>query len=201
MDAQWFYGDGSDSRGPFSVEQMQALYQTGTITADTLVWRTGMMDWTPLRQSDLAGALSAGSVPPVLPGRPYGNTATGAAPGSGAGVGFGEAISRGFSQYAVFSGRAVRSEFWFFQLAIVLMGLVAGALDVILFGRGSEISPINTIFSLAVLLPGLGVGVRRLHDTDRSGWWWLIAFVPIAGIITLIVFWCLPGTNGRNRYG
>lgn len=81
------------------------------------------------------------------------------------------------------------------------MGLVAGALDVILFGRGSEISPINTIFSLAVLLPGLGVGVRRLHDTDRSGWWWLIAFVPIAGIITLIVFWCRPGTNGRNRYG
>jgi uncharacterized membrane protein YhaH (DUF805 family) len=64
-----------------------------------------------------------------------------------------------------------------------------------------EIGILYTIYTLAIFLPALGVAVRRLHDTGRSGWWWLINFVCCIGGITLIVFYCLPGTQGDNKYG
>jgi len=65
----------------------------------------------------------------------------------------------------------------------------------------SNLTPFSSIWSLVTFLPSLAMGVRRLHDTDRSGWWWLLSFIPLIGIIVLIVFWCFEGTRGPNRFG
>ncbi|HMJ31878.1 MAG TPA: DUF805 domain-containing protein [Xanthobacteraceae bacterium] len=112
---------------------------------------------------------------------------------------FFEAISSGFRNYVGFSGRAARSEFWYWILFTVLVGIVTSIID---FGvLSSNLTPFSSIWSLVTFLPSLAMGVRRLHDTDRSGWWWLLSFIPLIGIIVLIVFWCFEGTRGPNRFG
>jgi uncharacterized membrane protein YhaH (DUF805 family) len=115
-------------------------------------------------------------------------------------MGFTEAITSGFRNYVNFSGRAVRSEFWYWVLFAILASIVAGLIDLALFGvEGS--SPINSLVGLALFLPGLAVSVRRLHDLDRSGWWILLGLIPLVGIIILIVWYCQRGTVGVNRFG
>ena len=101
-----------------------------------------------------------------------------------------------WKKYVEFSGRARRKEFWMFVLFNIIASFVAGAIDRVL---GTMM--IGSLYSLAVLLPGLAVGARRLHDTDRSGWWLLIGLIPVVGIIVLIVFGCLDSTPGENRFG
>jgi uncharacterized membrane protein YhaH (DUF805 family) len=91
---------------------------------------------------------------------------------------FADSIRTCFAKYADFNGTASRSEFWWFQLFLVL---VAAALS--LFS-----TTLASLFYLAVLLPDLAVGARRLHDTGKSGWWQLLLIVPL-GVIVLIVFW------------
>jgi uncharacterized membrane protein YhaH (DUF805 family) len=100
-------------------------------------------------------------------------------------------------KYAQFDGRAARTEFWMFCLinAIIMIVLQAAASQV------GILSLIATLYSLAVLVPALAVGARRLHDTGRSGWWQLLSFVPIIGVIVLIVFWIQAGAPGENQYG
>ena len=98
-------------------------------------------------------------------------------------------------KYADFSGRARRSEYWWFVLATAIVDLVLQAI-----GRGVGNQFLYYIFALAVLVPGLAVAVRRLHDTGRSGWWLLIAFT-IVGIIVLIVWYATEGESGTNQYG
>ena len=110
-------------------------------------------------------------------------------------MGFADAIKAGFNNYVTFSGRAARSEYWFWTLFSVIASIVAGIIDGIL-GLGI----IGLIVSLGLFLPSLAVAVRRLHDIDRTGWWVLIAFT-IIGIILLIVWDCTKGTSGPNRYG
>ncbi|MEV0724369.1 DUF805 domain-containing protein [Micromonospora purpureochromogenes] len=116
-----------------------------------------------------------------------------------------DAIKSVLSQYAGFSGRARRSEYWWFVLFSLILGIVAGVLDGALgTDIGSDPSStgvIGLIVSLALLLPTLAVAVRRLHDTDRSGWWLLIGLVPLVGAIVLLVFFVKDGTRGTNRYG
>ena len=109
---------------------------------------------------------------------------------------FGQAISSCFTQYVGFSGRARRSEYWFFALFAFLVYLVAALFDYWL-GSGSVLS---LLVVLGLFLPSLAVGVRRLHDTDRSGWWLLIGLVPFGGIVTL-VFSCMDSQPFPNRYG
>jgi uncharacterized membrane protein YhaH (DUF805 family) len=100
-------------------------------------------------------------------------------------------------RYAQFTGRAARPEFWWYFLANLIISIVFNILV-----RVSGIFWIlDVIYILAVLIPGLAVGVRRLHDTDKSGWWLLIALVPLVGIIVLLVFFATEGTRGPNRYG
>jgi len=111
-------------------------------------------------------------------------------------MGFGDAISTCFRKYVDFSGRAVRSEYWFFVLFQVLVIVVLSIVDAIL-----GIGVLSTLASLAFLLPSLAVGARRLHDTDKSAWWLLIGLIPLIGAIVLIVFFCQPGTPGANRFG
>jgi uncharacterized membrane protein YhaH (DUF805 family) len=113
---------------------------------------------------------------------------------------FVQAIKSGFSHYVTFSGRACRSEYWFWVLFAALGGLVTAILDAAIFGYHAGVSPLNGIFGLATFLPGLAVAARRLHDTDRIAWWLLLVLTGI-GAILLIVWFCFKGTSGPNRYG
>jgi len=100
-------------------------------------------------------------------------------------------------KYAVLSGRARRKEYWMFFLFNVIIGLVLGFIEALAGGPGV----IAGIYSLAVLIPGVAVFVRRLHDTGRSGWWFFIAFVPLVGGIILLVYMVQDSQQGDNQYG
>ncbi len=108
-----------------------------------------------------------------------------------------------FTKYAQFSGRSRRKEFWLFYLLITIATIVLTFIDISIgsFDAVSGFGLLSGIFTLAIIVPSLAVSVRRLHDTDRSGWWLLISFIPLLGTLVLIVFWCLRGTQGQNEYG
>ena len=110
---------------------------------------------------------------------------------------FSQAISSGFSNYANFSGRAPRSALWWWVLFSILANFVAVAVDAAAIGMPA----LQMLVALGLLLPGLAVGVRRLHDLDKSGWWYLIGFVPVIGALILIFFFVQPGISGSNRFG
>ncbi|GHF50936.1 DUF805 domain-containing protein [Streptomyces griseosporeus] len=98
--------------------------------------------------------------------------------------------------YAVFHGRARRQEYWMFAAFNVGIYIVLMFVDGYV---GSEVA--STLYSLAILLPSLGVTVRRLHDTDRSGWWCLIGLLPLVGFVVMLIFMATEGTPGQNKYG
>ncbi len=106
-------------------------------------------------------------------------------------MGFTDAVKTCFGKYADFSGRAKRPEFWWYWLFVFLVSLAISAV-----ARSASL-----LFSLATLLPSLAVGTRRLHDTDRSGWWQLLYFIPIIGWIIMIIFLVIEGCAGDNKYG
>lgn len=118
-------------------------------------------------------------------------------------MGFQEAVASVFSKYATFSGRAPRSEYWYFALFNLIASIVLTIADSLLGTMSSEgdVGLLGGIFSLAILIPGISVGVRRLHDINKSGWWLFIILIPIIGIILLIVWHCTKGTDGANDYG
>ena len=105
--------------------------------------------------------------------------------------------------YATFSGRARRKEYWMFFLFNVLISLGLGVLDVVAgtYSVEYETGFFSGLYSLLVLIPSIAVGVRRLHDTNRSGWWILISLIPIIGVLVLFVFMCLDSQPGTNRFG
>lgn len=100
-------------------------------------------------------------------------------------------------KYAVFKGRARRREYWMFTLISCVIAIVLMKADEI-FGTGEII---QNVYTVALLLPCITVMVRRLHDTDRSGWWALFSLVPLVGFITVMVFMCLDSTPGDNEHG
>lgn len=138
-----------------------------------------------------------------------------------------DAIKNGFTNYVNFKGRATRPEYWYFILFTFLAGIATSIIDAIIVGPDSDLTPVSTLFNLAVLLPSLGLAVRRLHDSGRSAWnlaWYatlvgglilgitaLFALNPalagfffliaFAGPIVLIVLFCQPSTPGTNQYG
>ena len=95
-------------------------------------------------------------------------------------------------KYYIFSGRARRKEFWLFQLLVLVLTLL------VLIVAGFHAA---NFFSLAVTLPWLAVGSRRLHDQDKSAWWLLLLVIPLIGFLVLVFLFCLPGTDGDNRFG
>lgn len=178
--ASWYYADGDTRHGPVEATEVERLISAGQLGANSLVWRPGLDEWEAA-SSHFPAAGGAGtptplsSAPPSVPssGNPETSSQIG---GDGLYVGapsrgFGEAITVCFSKFATFSGRASRSEYWFFTLFNVLVSFVTGVVDALLFPTLIEASPVSSIYSLVVLLPTLAVSWRRLHDTDRSGWW------------------------------
>ena len=115
-------------------------------------------------------------------------------------MGFQDAVRTCFGKYVDFQGRARRSEYWWFFLFNILMQFATGLVDAVLFGA-DRVGGVNVLYSLAVFLPGVAVGVRRLHDIGRSGWWLLVSLVPLVGFIVLIVWLARPGDAGPNRFG
>jgi uncharacterized membrane protein YhaH (DUF805 family) len=112
---------------------------------------------------------------------------------------------RVLTKYAEFDGRARRKEYWMFFLVnliiSVLIGFATGFIGGMLGLPNTLVTMIALVYSLAVLLPGLAVGVRRLHDTGRSGWWLLIALIPILGALILLFFSVQDSEPGSNSYG
>lgn len=109
---------------------------------------------------------------------------------------FADSIRTCLSKYATFSGRARRSEHWWFYLFTILVYIVVGIIDAVINN-----SILGLLAVLALLLPSLAVTVRRLHDTGRAGWWIFIALVPFVGGIILLVFECMNSQPGTNQYG
>ena len=122
-------------------------------------------------------------------------------------------------RYFDFSGRSRPKEYWMFFLFVILASIVAAIVDLMLgFGTTSYSAeympngfwatadyagtgPVQILVLLAILIPTLSVGVRRLHDSDRTGWWLLIGLIPLIGAVVLLVFMIISGTRGPNRFG
>lgn len=194
----WYYVDRDRRIGPLERSEMDRLVGTGEITGNTMVWREGMDGW------ELAGdhlATGKTSVPPPMPQARFQSQQTPAAPAAGGEIGpdglyigapsrtFGEAIRVCVNKFVDFKGRASRSEYWFFVLFGFLINAGAGIIDVAIFGPMATVQPLSTLTSLALLLPQLAVSVRRLHDTDRSGWW------IFGGLIAGILFGVVAGSS------
>ena len=111
-------------------------------------------------------------------------------------MGFGEAVSTCFKKSVVWEGRAPRAEYWWFELAQLLIIVAALIIDQII-GTGV----LYIIALIVVILPSIAVLIRRLHDTDRSGWWFWIMILPIIGSIVILVFTLIAGDEGDNKYG
>lgn len=109
------------------------------------------------------------------------------------------------TRYAQFTGRTSRSEFWWFQLFIMIISIPLYLLSFYAGYSGSQgpalvVTGLGVVMWLAFVLPSIAATIRRLHDTDRSGWWLLLGFVPFVSLV-LLVFLLLPGTPGGNRFG
>ncbi|MDF2141003.1 DUF805 domain-containing protein [Paenirhodobacter sp. CAU 1674] len=126
---------------------------------------------------------------------------------------FQTAVRTCLQKYVTFSGRASRPEYWWFVLFIILGQIILGIADNVLFHTGnvshgpgywgyrSEGGPLGGLFALATLLPAIAAGARRLHDTGRSGWWLLLAFLPLIGGLVLLYFFVQPSDPGSNGFG
>ncbi len=108
-----------------------------------------------------------------------------------------------FRKYTVFNGRATRSEYWYFTLFNILAVGMFGLIDQVMgtFNFDAGYGPLSAIYTLSMILPGLGVSIRRLHDTGRSGWWFMITIIPIIGLLVFLYFALLESDPNPNQYG
>lgn len=213
---QWYYSVGGINQGPLSPDQMRALVASGKIAGDTLVWSAPMPEWVPLATSELAApvAIPQGARPTAgaaagrasQPQGPITQITVGgtAIPIPGfvqqmASPDFLLAVQTCLQKYADFNGRAGRPEFWWFYLFSVIVSLTTMILDWIV-SSVIGLSIFQAIAVLALIVPQLAAGARRLHDTGRSGWLQLLSLTLI-GIIPLIYWLAQPGEAGQNKYG
>ena len=156
----------------------------------------GQGQYVPGQRTDWAGGQGAyGAYPP---GAGY-NSGSGGTSSylEGAPVDFGGAIRGAIGNVFTYQGRASRSAFWWFALLGVIADLIVG----FIFGVSRPVGiALYIVVGIPLVLTGISLAVRRLPDSDRSGWWWLFGFVPFVGGIVLLVFYLLPGTPGPNRF-
>ena len=113
-------------------------------------------------------------------------------------------VKLALSRYTDFSGRSRRMEYWMFVVFNIVASFVAQLIDGVLGLTGmvfNTYGPLTLLAMLALIVPGIACAIRRLHDQDKSGWWLLIALIPVIGGIVLLVFMFLEGTKGDNQYG
>ena len=200
----WYYAVDDRTEGPVTRAALDRLWDSGRIGPGTLVWGDGMADWAEARTQ-----FGGRPVPPPRPGTARAEDAP--LPSRDRAVrsdrsaydepvGLVLAMRRGIDRYADFTGRSNRGEFWFWTLGTILVSLGLAAIDLALFGR-ADVSVLSGLWCLATLIPTLAIGARRLHDTGRSGWWQLIAVVPLVGGILLIVWLAQRPDLSPNRYG
>lgn len=193
----WYYAINNERMGPVDEADLAPLLANGTIGPQTLVWCEGMADWATA-ETTLPDALrnasnpSDGSVPPLT--TPSSETIFNHP------TAFQAAVKTCFDKYATFKGRARRPEYWYFALFTFAGSIILSIVDAVVF-MSQNFSPLSSLFSLAMLVPSLAVGARRLHDIGRSGWWLLIALVPVIGFIVLIIFLVKKGDEEANEYG
>ena len=111
-----------------------------------------------------------------------------------------DAYKRFLKNYANFSGRSTRSDYWYVILANFLIGFVIGFIGGLIPDLAGVTALISGLYSLAIIIPGIAIVVRRLHDINKSGWFYFIALVPLVGGIILLVFLCTASVNENNRY-
>jgi uncharacterized membrane protein YhaH (DUF805 family) len=204
MAERWHVSINGAQQGPLTAEQVRVLAARGQLQPTDHIWKDGMSDW--VTASSVRGlfpqqqpAAQRKVVPPPL--SPFPVVAQGAAAQSvsprASPATFSEAATRGFSRLFDFNGRSSRSEFWWFYLLLVLIWLPVCFVTVNAGVRVEAMQLLGYIY-WAVLLSG--VGARRLHDTNHSGWWQLLIITGIGGLV-LLVWWCQKGTVGQNRFG
>lgn len=101
-------------------------------------------------------------------------------------------------KYATFSGRATRSEYWYFVLFNIIIGIILGVISGVI---GDKYNILGNVYQLFVFIPSLAVLVRRLHDVNKSGWFIFIGLIPLVGAIWLLVLACTDSQSGSNQYG
>lgn len=185
----WCYIENSKSIGPLQRDELESAIAQGIVGPDTLVWREGLSGWKQASQYFEFGGANGG--PPPVPGT---DGLYQGAPSRG----FGEAVSVCLSKYFTFSGRASRSEYWYFFLFVMLISIVAIVLDIIIFGVGNKYQPLNTLVNLGLFLPSMAVLWRRLHDTNRSGWWY---GGPVLTLIMVSIILGFFGAIGASTGG
>lgn len=191
MSTEWYYAIEGTSHGPVSQAEFENLVSVGAIRSDTLVWQEGMEDWLPYRR---AGGTD--NAEPMQPHAPISNTQNPARSDANTFLG---ALKDGFARYVDFKSRSTRSQFWWWTLWSLIIDVVTGFIDGDLWT--GNFGPVNLLVSVAIFLPSLAVGIRRLHDTGRSGWWYLLIFLPIIGWIILLVFFCTKTQEQANQWG
>lgn len=113
-----------------------------------------------------------------------------------------EAVRRALTvNYCNFKGRSSRSEYWWFALFNIIVGVVLGIVLGIIGVSENVINGISSLLTLALFLPGLGLSVRRLHDIGKSGWWLFLALIPLVGAIILFIWYCKDSELEVNQYG
>jgi len=113
---------------------------------------------------------------------------------------FQSAVRSGFSRCFDFKTRSSRSEYWFWVLFTFIASIILSFIDIIALGAG-DFGTLSSLFSLVTIIPSLAVGVRRLHDIDKTGWFILLGFIPIIGWLILIYWFCIAGDEEDNAYG
>lgn len=219
----WWYAINGEQKGPVDAAEFDMLVAASTIGPDTLVWREGMSDWAAAAvalpdEMFPSGWSRPASAPPPPPMRNREPAPAETAPSSGrTGAGgpwpsgamdvdehptqFMDAVKACFNRYARFQGRARRPELWYFALFNLIVNIVLGIVDMSIFGMDSGMSLLSNIYGLAVFVPALAVGARRLHDIGKSGWWQLIGLIPLVGWIILIIWFASRGDDRNNEYG
>lgn len=180
MAQDWHYVVGGSSKGPHSTLEVEGLIARGQIGPDTLVWTDTLPVWEPAIQHF---TFDPGGVSQVRHQGQHRQGQDGLYEGAPSRR-FLEALQVCMAKYVTFSGRASRSEFWFFFLWQVVVGLVLGQVDLVVFGSTST-GPLTAIAALAFFLPALAVACRRLHDVDRSAWWIVWLYLILFTLLSL----------------
>ncbi|MEM0899667.1 MAG: DUF805 domain-containing protein [Pseudomonadota bacterium] len=199
-DRTWYYANNNQKQGPIDQTKLTELAASGTIQPETLVWTDGMSNWEAA-----SSVFPKYGINPDAPGQVTGAPPIPAGTSTGFDTGqhpttFVDSVKKVFNNYANFKGRARRSEFWYFTLFTFLTSLILTAVDIGVLAS-PDVSPLSTLFSLGILIPSLAVGARRLHDIGRTGWWQLLIFVPLLGLIVLIFLYVQKSEENANQYG